>query len=71
MFLPTRLDMCLHYIMVKYFIEYCFLPSTVKWLLRIFGNCALVQSCILSTWPDCVYIHLVCRNIGQLYGGLP
>jgi len=24
-----------------------------------------------STWLDCVYVHLACRKIKLLYGGLP
>lgn len=38
---------------------------------ELFGNCALVQSCVLQKWLDCVYIHLACGKIEQLYGGLP
>jgi len=56
---------------VKYFIDYGFKPSIIKRLLRIFGNCASVQSCILPKWLDCVYIHLTCRKIEQLCDGIP
>jgi len=38
---------------------------------ELFGSCALVQSYIPPKWLDCVYIHLVCRKIKQLHGGLP
>jgi len=38
---------------------------------ELFGNCALVQSCILPKWLDCVCIHLACWKIEVLYGGLP
>ena len=39
-------------------------------VLRIFGNCALVRSCIPPMRLDCVHIHLACRKIEQLSGGL-
>jgi len=56
---------------VKCFIDYDFKPSTIMRLLRTFGDCALVQGCILLKWLDCVYIHLTCRKIEQLYDGIP
>jgi len=63
--------MFLCHIIVKYFIDYGFKPSTIKRLSRIFGNCALVQSCILPKRLDCVYIHLTCRKMEQFYDGIP
>jgi len=38
---------------------------------ELFGNCALVQSYIPPKWLFCVYIHLACQKIKELYRGLP